>query len=131
MNLMQSISTCFGKYITFSGRAQRSEFWWFVLFLIIANIITGAIDSAIFETSTMMISGVEFSYTAGYIGLIFSLAVFLPTWAVEVRRLHDIDKSGWWLLLAFIPLIGALILLYWFIGKGTEGENKYGPDPLA
>lgn len=131
MTFMESISTCFGKYISFSGRAQRSEFWWFVLFIIIGSVITGAFDSAMFETRSMMIGGMTMSYNSGWIGSVFSLVVFLPTWAVEVRRLHDIGKSGWWLLLGLIPLIGAIILLVWLIGKGTDGDNEYGPDPLA
>lgn len=131
MTFMDSISTCFGKYISFSGRAQQSEFWWFVLFIIIASAIVGAFDSMLFETQAMMIGGMEMSYNPGLIGSIFSLAIFLPTWAVEVRRLHDIGKSGWWLLLGLIPVIGFIILLVWLIKTGTDGDNEYGPDPLA
>ena len=61
---------------------------------------------------------------------IAALALFLPGLAVSIRRLHDRDKSGWWVLLAFIPLIGAIILLIWFIMRGTQGPNRFGPDPL-
>ncbi|MHA1128508.1 MAG: DUF805 domain-containing protein [Alphaproteobacteria bacterium] len=131
MTFMDSISTCFNKYISFKGRAQRSEFWWFVLFIVIGSAIAGVFDSAMFETRTLMIGGMAVSYNAGWIGTVFSLAVFLPTWGVEVRRLHDIGKSGWWLLLGLIPVIGFIILLVWFIQTGTEGDNDYGPDPLA
>ena len=131
MNFTQSVSTCFSKYITFKGRASRSELWWFVLFIIVGSAIAGAADSAIFGKNTMMMGGMEFSYNAGFIGNIFALITFLPVWAVEVRRLHDTGRSGWWLLLCLIPLIGAIILLVWMIGKGTEGDNEHGADPLA
>jgi uncharacterized membrane protein YhaH (DUF805 family) len=131
MTFMDSISACFSKYITFSGRAQRSEFWWFVLFLLVGQMIAGAADSAIFGNNVVMLGGMEFSYNAGYFGNIFALVTFLPAWAVEIRRLHDIGKSGWWLLLWLIPLIGFIILLIWLIRKGTDGDNEYGADPLA
>ena len=131
MTFMDSISTCFSKYVTFSGRAQRSEMWWFVLFFVIVSTIVGAADSAIFGKNVFMMGGMEFSYNAGYFGNIFALATFLPMLSVDVRRLHDVGKSGWWILLILIPLIGAIVLLIWMIGKGTEGENKYGADPLA
>lgn len=131
MTFMDSISACFSKYITFSGRAQRSEFWWFVLFFLVGQMIAGAADSAIFGNNVVMLGGMEFSYNAGYFGNIFALITFLPAWAVEVRRLHDIGKSGWWLLLLLIPLIGFIILLIWLIRKGTDGDNEYGADRLA
>lgn len=131
MNFTQSISTCFSKYITFKGRASRSELWWFVLFIVIGNAVTGAMDAAIFGQNTMMMGGMEFSYNAGFIGNIFGLVTFLPTWAVEVRRLHDTGRSGWWLLIGLIPLIGWIILLVWMIGKSDEGDNQYGAKPLA
>ena len=131
MTFMDSISVCFSKYITFSGRAQRSEFWWFVLLLAVTGTILDAADSVIFGKSVFMLGWMNFSYSSGFIADLFALATFLPMWAVEVRRLHDIGKSGWWLLLWLIPLIGAIILLIWMIRKGTDGDNQYGPDPLA
>lgn len=131
MTFMDSISTCFSKYISFSGRASRSEFWWFALFLLVGSFVAGAADSAIFGNNVFMLGGMEFSYSAGYIGNIFALATFLPAWAVEVRRLHDTGRSGWWLLLWLIPMIGFIILLIWLIGKGDEGDNEYGPDSVV
>lgn len=130
MTFMESISACFGKYITFKGRAQRSEFWWFVLFLIIVNAVLGQVDSMVFGP-TLMISDMGMEFNAGFFGGAFALATFLPSWAVQVRRLHDIGKSGWWLLLALIPLIGAIILLIWLAKAGTDGDNEYGSNPLA
>lgn len=132
MNFMQSISTCFGKYITLSGRAQRSEYWWFFLFLIGGSLILSQVDAAIFgPTMVMDPTTGAFAYNTGYISMIFSLATFLPGLAVGVRRLHDRDKSGWWLLIGFIPLIGGIILIIWFAKEGTSGDNQYGADPLA
>jgi len=131
MTLMDSITVCFSKYFTFSGRARRSEFWWFMLFLVVGQLIAGAADSALFADNVYMLGGMELSYNTGYFGNIFALATFLPTWAVEVRRLHDTGRSGWWLLLWLIPLVGFIILLIWLIGKGNEGDNAYGADQTA
>jgi uncharacterized membrane protein YhaH (DUF805 family) len=97
-------------------RACRSEYWYWFLFVVLGQIATAIIDSVI---------GVQL--TTG----IFSLVVLLPGIAVGVRRLHDLDRSGWWLLLAFVPLIGTIILIVWFCTRGTPGPNRFGPDPLA
>jgi uncharacterized membrane protein YhaH (DUF805 family) len=131
MTFMDSISACFTKYVTFSGRARRSEFWWFMLFLTLGQVVANAADSVVFGSNVIMLGGMEFSYNAGYFGNIFAMATFLPAWTVEVRRLHDTGRSGWWLLLLLIPVIGFIILLIWLIGKGTDGDNKYGPNLLS
>jgi uncharacterized membrane protein YhaH (DUF805 family) len=107
--------TVLKKYADFSGRASRAEFWCFFLFCIIAEIILLILDSML--------------NTGGILFSIFVLAVFIPTIAVEVRRLHDIGKSGWFLLLIFIPIIGPIILLIWFIKDSQSGTNQYGPNP--
>jgi len=117
MDFKTSVSTVLNKYVEFSGRASRSEFWWFVLFSVIGNIITGILD--------------EVLGTVAAINLLFSLAILLPSIAVGVRRLHDTDRAGWWLLLSFIPIVGWLVLLYFNVQKGTDGENRFGADPLA
>ena len=111
MDFKQAVISCFSKYVTFSGRAPRSEYWYFALF----NFIVGCALLAI----------------SAKLNSCFSVLVFLPGLAVMIRRLHDKNRSGWWCLLAFIPLIGTIILLYWFCTKGTTGDNRYGPDPLA
>ena len=118
MDFQTAVRTCFRKYADFSGRARRSEYWWFVLFLFIANAVLGLIDSAIFGFSD---PGV------GLLAPLFSLATLLPSLAVGARRLHDIGRSGWWLLLALIPLIGFIILLVWFCTRSEEGPNEHGP----
>lgn len=121
MEFGEAIRTVLGKYATFSGRAIRSEFWWWTLAVFIANMILGVIDAFLFGSGPGSV---------GVLGAIFSLAVLLPGLAVSVRRLHDLDKSGWWLLIILVPLLGFLLLLYWFVQRGTVGENQYGSDPL-
>ena len=119
MNFTQAVSSVLGKYATFAGRACRSEFWYWTLFTIIVSIILSFVDAGLFASNQY-----------GVLGLIFSLAVFIPGLAVTVRRLHDINRSGWWILIILIPLIGVLVLLYWEVSKGTEGTNEYGDNPL-
>ena len=104
MTFGESISTCFSKYATFGGRATRSEYWWWFLFVLLASIATGLINETL--------------------GSLFSLAVFLPGLAVYVRRLHDTDHSGWFILLALIPVIGWIILLVWLVQEGKE-PNRF------
>ena len=141
MSFMDSIKTCFGKYATFKGRAARSEFWYFVLFLWLGIIVLSFVDSSIFGArDVVMMSGTD-SFETGMsfnmswqpqpITGIFMLATLLPNISVMVRRLHDTNRSGWWYWIALIPLIGLIVLLVFFVSKGTDGDNDYGPDPLA
>ena len=116
MDLQTSIKTCFNKYADFSGRALRSEFWFFCLFTFLGGIITVIIDVIILGYS------VE-SY--GPINLIFSVGVLLPSFAVTTRRLHDINRSGWWQLL-YITIIGIVLLVIWCATEGENKKNKYG-----
>jgi len=109
------------KYADFSGRARRKEYWFFVLFNIIVSIVLSVIDVSL----GLGASGI------GLLSGIYSLAVLIPSIAVSVRRLHDINKTGWWVLIAFVPLIGWLILLIMALIAGTAGDNEYGPDPKA
>ncbi len=110
------------KYGKFSGRARRMEFWLFQLFyfifFVIAQILDSSFDLAHAETGIGPITG------------IFWLATLIPAISVSVRRLHDTDKMGWWYLLILVPLLGAIILIVFFIMKGTKGGNDYGEDPL-
>lgn len=106
------------KYFDFNGRASRSEYWFFTLFWIILSAIVGIVGWSFSETAGNVLSG------------ILSLVLFLPSLGVAVRRLHDRNKSGLWLLIILIPLLGGLILLFWFVQRGTIGSNNYGPDPL-
>lgn len=109
MDFVTAIKTVFGKYVVFEGRALRSEFWYFQLFLWIA----GSLLYAVLQP----------------VAYVFQLAVLLPNLAVGARRLHDIGRSGWWQLLLFVPVIGIIVLIIWWVGKG-EGDNRFGPAPV-
>jgi uncharacterized membrane protein YhaH (DUF805 family) len=124
MDMVTAVKTVLGKYATFSGRAARPEYWWWVLATIILFVVLGLVDGAVLAP----MQGLEaFDPTAGQpISLIASLGLLVPNLAVAARRLHDTDKSGWWLLLGLIPLIGNLVLIFLLVQKGTEGANRFG-----
>ena len=109
------------KYTEFSGRARRKEYWYFALFNIIVSFIFIGID---FMFGTFNSEG-----GFGVFNTIYSLSVLLPAIGVGIRRFHDIGKSGWWLLIGFIPLIGAIVLIIFFVKDSQPGENQYGPNP--
>lgn len=109
------------KYAVFNGRSRRKEYWFFVLFNLIIAFILGFIDG--FTGNVSSTTGL------GILGGIYTLAVFLPGLAVSVRRLHDTNRSGWWLLLALVPIIGGIVLLVFMVQEGTPGENQYGSNP--
>jgi uncharacterized membrane protein YhaH (DUF805 family) len=113
------------KYASFSGRARRREYWWFEVFTALVVAALTIVDGFIVGWDMIGIYGL------GPLGAIAVLAFFLPNLAVSVRRLHDRDKSGWWLLITLVPLIGFLFLFYNYISAGTPGDNSYGPDPKA
>lgn len=119
MTFIESVKTVYSKYATFSGRATRSEFWWFILFY---NLVCIAFVPLGLATQSDSIG-------LGLIG-IFVVISFIPTIALWVRRLHDISKSGWWILVAFAPYIGGFVLLIFSL-LPSDGENEYGPDPFA
>jgi len=127
MNMQTAVTTVLGKYATFTGRATRSEYWWWVLALILLMLVLGVIDGALVAP----VMGFEqFSPEAGQpLSMLASLALLLPSLAVSVRRLHDVDRSGWWYLLSLIPVIGTLVLLYWYVQPGSSGDNRFGPEP--
>jgi uncharacterized membrane protein YhaH (DUF805 family) len=109
------------KYAVFSGRARRKEYWFFVLFNMIIAIALVFVEGALGLASSM----------TGYGPLtgIYSLAIVIPGTAVAVRRLHDTDRSGWWLFISLIPFIGALVLLFFLVSDSQSGSNQYGPNP--
>jgi uncharacterized membrane protein YhaH (DUF805 family) len=112
MNMIEAVKAVFSKYATFEGRARRSEYWWFFLFSMIIAIVLNLIRP-------------------GVLGGIWSLVTLLPSLAVGARRLHDIDRTGWWLLIGFIPLIGWIVLIVFFATRGQPGANRFGADPLT
>ena len=115
------------KYATFSGRATRSEYWYFVLIYSITYTILMGIDFAIGTFSKQLMENGSF---LGFISTAYSLILFLPSLAVTVRRLHDINKSGWWVLFIFVPIIGFILLLIYLCTNSKE-DNKYGVNPKS
>ncbi len=103
------------KYAVFSGRARRTEYWMFLLFNFIIAFVLGFVEG--------LAGG------PGIVGMLYGLAVLIPGIAVAVRRLHDTDRSGWWLFINLIPLIGAIVILVFMVQDSTPGENQYGPNP--
>ncbi len=147
MSFPDAVKKCFRDYLTFSGRSPRSEYWWFALFISAVMAVIGLVqwwaDSAN-ETTTALVFQAIF--------LLFWLVTLLPSLSVGVRRLHDIDRTGWWMLLG-VPLIASdimtfyagqdaafvfqivgliclLALLVFFVLKGSDGDNRFGSNPL-
>lgn len=113
MGIQEAVTTCFSKYVGFEGRAVRSEYWFWVLCAVIVSVVFQALGAVI-------------GTIAAVLGGLFQLGTLLPSVAVAVRRLHDTDRSGWLLLLLFIPIIGWLVLLYFMVQPGTQGPNRFG-----
>ena len=103
------------KYAVFDGRARRQEYWMFVLFNIIISIVLGILEAIV--------------PVLRFLVILYGLALIVPSLAVAVRRLHDTNRSGWWVLISLIPIIGAILLLVWLVMDSQPGENKYGPNP--
>lgn len=120
---MQWYIGAFKKYIDFSGRARRKEFWYFALFNLIVTIVLGIIDASMF--------GADHKTTFGMLSLLYGLAALLPSLGVAVRRLHDTDHSGWWLLICLVPLIGPIVLLVFYLMDSNPNDNAYGMNPKA
>ena len=116
MNFPQSVSTCLKKYLDFKGRASRSEFWFFALFGLIGGLITAVID-------TMILGYPLEDY--GPTNIIFQIAIFIPYLAVGARRLHDINRSGWWQLIV-LTIIGIILLIIWWATVGENKKNNHG-----
>jgi|SRR5579872_5165233 len=113
MNIQDAVMTCLRKYVDFNGRAGKAEFWWFVLFYVVCDIVLSIVGSIIHVPAISLLI----------------LGLFLPYLGVAVRRLHDTNRSGWMLLIGLIPLVGAILLIVWWVGDGTVGDNQYGADP--
>jgi len=109
MSITEAVTVCFKKYADFTGRASRPEFWWFMLATTIGNIILQLLSLTL--------------------TVVFVLVTLLPSLAVGARRLHDIGRTGWWLLIGLIPLIGPLVLIVFAVQRGEAGDNRFGPPP--
>lgn len=108
LDMMEACKMYWQKYVDFEGRSRRTEYWWATLMVFVISLVFGWIP---------------------VVGWLISLATIVPSIAVGVRRLHDINKSGWFMLLNLIPIVGSIILIVWFCQEGTIGPNQYGEDP--
>lgn len=117
MNFNEAVVSGFHRYFDFQTRSSRSEYWWWFLFAIIVSIGSTILDELLFGGMVI-------------IDLISSLALLIPGIAVSVRRLHDVNRSGWWILSAFTVIGMIFPLFYWSVLRGDQGTNKFGPDPL-
>jgi len=119
MTFKNAIRTCLReKYFTLDGRASRSEYWFFWLFYFIATIAFGILDQNLFPAAAL-----------GPLSVFFALGTFIPLFTAGIRRLHDRDLSGWWMLIVLVPVIGSLCLLVIYVLPGTDGPNRFGPNP--
>lgn len=116
MGFADAVKTVFSRYATFSGRAGRPEFWFFALFCFIVNIVIGIIGMFADTVSTIL-------------SIIFALGTIIPSIAVGARRLHDTDRSGWWQLIGIVPIVGIIVLIVFYVLKGTDGANRFGAGP--
>ncbi|RQS73449.1 DUF805 domain-containing protein [Burkholderia sp. Bp8963] len=123
MNFTEAVRSVFNQYATFEGRARRAEYWYFALLTSLVSIACQVIAAVAREASSVAL-------LLAIVALLASLALLVPSLAVTVRRLHDTGRSGWFLLIAFIPLIGGIILLVWMCARGNAGPNRFGPDPI-
>ena len=114
MSFTQAVKVCFSKYVTFDGRAGRPEYWYWILFYIVAEIVALILDLTL---------------TYGLLTGVVVVGSFLPGLAVMIRRLHDIDRSGWAWLISLVPAVGAILLIIWLCKPGTPGPNRFGPAP--
>ena len=114
MGFADAVKSALGQYAGFSGRARRSEFWWFYLAVLLLAFVAGGTDAAV--------------VLSGILVLVISLALALPLLAVSARRLHDTGRSAWWLLLSFVPFVGIALLVFWCMDSTPE-PNSHGPSP--
>ncbi len=119
------------NYANFTGRARRKEYWMFALFNVIFAVVALIVDNILGTTFKFGIGNYTTNLPYGWIYLLYDLAILIPGLAVCVRRLHDIGKSGWWLFIILIPIVGAIWLLVLACTDGNPGNNIYGPSPKA
>ena len=118
MNFVDAVKSAFARFADFATRSSRSEYWWFMLFYFLVGLVVTIIQFTM-------------EMTRGIIDLLVFLVFIVPTISVTARRLHDIGRSGWWQLIVLIPLLGALILIFWAVKPGEDGDNRFGANPLG
>ena len=111
------------QYAVLRGRARRQAYWWFFLIYLLISTMLAVVDA--------IVGNYDPSTGVGQLSGLFGLATFLPALGLSVRRLHDTNRSGWWLLLVLLPVLGAITPLVFAASAGTRGDNRFGPDPLA
>lgn len=128
MKFTESIRAFFSRYTDFQGRTPRSGYWWVVLFLVAVSFVMWAVDMVLFEgiyPQTLLEQGF------GPGSILFIAATFIPNLALGFRRLHDTGRSAWWILIGLVPIVGAIVLLVFYLLPSTPGSNQYGPHPLV
>ena len=121
MNLQDSIKSCFNKYGNINGRATRSEYWYWTLFVFLVSILTLIIDISLL--------GFSINDDSTPLNSIWTLAVLIPGITVTVRRFHDVNRSGWWILI-ILTIVGIIPYIYWLVKESDSAENSFGPKPL-
>ena len=126
MGFGQAVKSFWSNYSTFKGRSRRSEYWWIQLFLVLTNLAVAAIDLALMngDVDRFIANG-----GGGIVGLVWILVTIVPALAVLGRRLHDTGKSGWWVLIGFVPFVGTIVLFVFSVLDSDAGDNKYGASP--
>jgi len=125
MGFSEAVSTCLRKFVDFTGRAPRSEYWWFYLFVVLVVVGMLLLDTALLGHDP------DDPGSLPVLTLLAGAAFFLPILSAGVRRLHDSNRSGWWLLIALIPIVGGLIQIVLLALPGTPGPNRFGENPLG
>jgi uncharacterized membrane protein YhaH (DUF805 family) len=120
MILLRAVSDAYQRYFQFQGRSSRSEFWFWILFVVVVELALAAGQMLAWPRAKALGDVLTFGFFA------FWIASVVPNYAVIFRRLHDLDRSGWWLLVMFVPVVGLLVLIYWLSLRGTDGANRYG-----
>jgi uncharacterized membrane protein YhaH (DUF805 family) len=129
VDIATSIKSVLGNYANFSGRARRSEYWWWILAVMVTfGVIYGVAATGVSTSADGQASVGAIAWLFYVIGGVLGLALFIPNIAVAIRRLHDVGQSGWMYLLALVPF-GGLVLLYFFLKDSQPGANQYGPSP--
>lgn len=126
MGFTAAIRSGFDHYVKFDGRASRSAYWWWALFVFIVGIVANVLDGVFGLQQFREFNGQMYA-AGGVISGIATLALLLPNLSVTIRRLHDTDRSGWWWFIVIIPVVGWIIYLYFMIARGTPGPNRFGP----
>ena len=126
MGFTEAIRSGFDHYVKFDGRASRSAYWWWALFVFIVGIVANVLDGVFGLQQFREFNGQMYA-AGGVISGIATLALLLPNLSVTIRRLHDTDRSGWWWFIVIIPVVGWIIYLYFMIARGTPGPNRFGP----